>query len=86
MQYTEARNKKTGLVKKALSKAHRRRVQQVIEDSPQGIWRLTKWARNRSGAYEKGLTPSFKVENPRRPGGLVETVLPDGLFPATAGS
>ncbi|KAJ5144459.1 hypothetical protein N7526_001967 [Penicillium atrosanguineum] len=35
MCYSEARNQKTRLVKKALSRAHRRRVQQVIEDGPQ---------------------------------------------------
>lgn len=34
MRYTQARNNKARLVKKALSRAHRRRVQQVIEDGP----------------------------------------------------
>lgn len=74
MQYSEARNKKTRLGKKALSRAHRRRVQQVIEDGPQGMWRLAKWARSRSGAYEKGLTPSLKIQGPETPRELAETV------------
>ncbi|KAJ5313174.1 uncharacterized protein N7443_000058 [Penicillium atrosanguineum] len=74
MRYSEARNKKTRLVKRALSRAHRRRVQQVIEDGPQGIWRLAKWARNRNGAYEKGLTPSLKIQGLQSPGQLAETV------------
>ncbi|KAJ5303939.1 uncharacterized protein N7443_003599 [Penicillium atrosanguineum] len=74
MRYSEARNKKTRLVKRALSRAHRRRVQQVIEDGPQGMWRLAKWARNRNGAYEKGLTPSLKIQGLQSPGQLAETV------------
>ena len=74
MCYSEARNQRTRLVKKALSRAHRRRVQQVIEDGPQGMWRLAKWARNRNGAYDKGLTPSLKIQGLQTPGKLAETV------------
>lgn len=74
MLYSKARNKKTRLVKRALSRAHQRRVQQVIEDGPQGMWRLAKWTRNRSGAYERGITPSLKIQDPRTPGELAETV------------
>ncbi|OQD74227.1 hypothetical protein PENANT_c184G05569, partial [Penicillium antarcticum] len=74
MCYSEARNKKTRLVKKTLSRAHRRRVQQVVEDGPQGMWRLAKWARDRDGAYEKGITPSLKIQDPQMPGTLAETV------------
>ncbi|KAJ5110838.1 zinc knuckle domain protein [Penicillium argentinense] len=74
MLYSKARNKKTRLVKRALSRAHRRRVQQVIEDGPQGMWRLAKWARNRNGAYERGLTPSLKVQDPLIQDELAETV------------
>ena len=74
IRYSEARNKKTRLIKKTLSRAHRRRVQQVIEDGPQGMWRLVKWARHRDGAYEKGLTPSLKIQDPRRLGEIAETV------------
>ena len=73
MRYSEARNRKTRLIKKTLSRAHRRRVQQVIEDGPQGMWRLAKWARNRDGAYEKGITPSLKIQDPQRPGAMAET-------------
>ena len=74
MCYSEARNQKTRLVKKALSRAHRRRVQQVIEDGPQGMWRLAELARNRNGAYEKGLTPSLKIQGLQTSGKLAETV------------
>ena len=74
MCYSEARNAKARLVKRTLSRAHRRRVQQVIEDGPRGMWRLAKWARNRTGAYERGLTPSLKIQDPQTPGKLAETV------------
>lgn len=74
MCYSEARNRKTRLVKKTLSRAHRHRVQQVIEDGPQGMWRLAKWARNRDGAYEKGITPSLKIQQPQATGALAETI------------
>jgi ribonuclease HI len=74
MRYSVARNMKARLIKKTLSKAHRRRVQQVIEDGPRGMWRLAKWARSRNGAYEKGLTPSLKIPNPQIPGALAETI------------
>ncbi|OQD66240.1 hypothetical protein PENANT_c371G10633, partial [Penicillium antarcticum] len=72
MCYSEARNRKTRLIKKTLSRAHRRRVQQVIEDGPQDMWRLAKWARNRDGAYEKGITPSLKIQDPQIPGAIAE--------------
>ncbi|KAJ5111870.1 reverse transcriptase [Penicillium alfredii] len=74
MCYSEARNKKTRLIKKTLSRAHRRRVQQVIEDGPQGMWRLAKWARNRDGAYGKGITPSLKIQQPQAIDALAETI------------
>lgn len=74
MCYSKARNRKTRLIKKTLSRAHRRRVQQVIEDGPQGMWRLAKWARNRDGAYEKGITPSLKIQEPSSPGTIAETI------------
>ncbi|OQD66302.1 hypothetical protein PENANT_c348G08867, partial [Penicillium antarcticum] len=38
------------------------------------MWRLAKWARNRDGAYEKGITPSLKIQDPQMPGTLAETV------------
>jgi hypothetical protein len=68
-QYKKARNQKNRLIKGTLTKAHRRRVQRVIEDGPRGMWRLAKWARNRKGSYEKGVTPALKTN-----GELAETV------------
>lgn len=37
------------------------------------MWRLAKWARNRNWAYEKGITPSLKVQDPQAPCTLAET-------------
>ena len=69
-QYKKARNQKNRLIKGTLRKAHRRRVQQVVEDGPKGMWRLAKWARNRKGSYDRGITPTLKQTN----GELAETV------------
>jgi ribonuclease HI len=57
--YCYARNRKRRLIKKALRANHRRRVQQATEQGPHGIWQLAKWARNRVGAYESGITPTL---------------------------
>ncbi|KAJ5820629.1 hypothetical protein N7474_006220 [Penicillium riverlandense] len=70
IRYKEVRNWKKRLVKGTLTQAHRQRVQQAIEEGPQGVWRLAKWARNRDGAYERGITPSLK----RLDGTVAETV------------
>ncbi|THC88053.1 hypothetical protein EYZ11_012507 [Aspergillus tanneri] len=81
-QYTRARNRKKRLVAKALRQGHRRRVQEAIEGGSRGLWRLSKWARNREGAYDQGVTPPLKT-----PYGLAETmeqkvnILRDVFFP-----
>ncbi|KAJ5159355.1 reverse transcriptase [Penicillium coprophilum] len=67
--YKAARNRKTRVIKAALRLHHRRKVQEVMEEGPAGMWRMGKWARSRQGAYDKGITPSIKV-----PEGLAETV------------
>ncbi|KAJ5598905.1 reverse transcriptase [Penicillium lagena] len=69
-QYKKARNQKNRLIKGTLTKAHRRRVQRVIENGPKGMWRLAKWARNRTGSYDRGVTPTLKQTN----GTIAETV------------
>ena len=38
------------------------------------MWRIAKWARNRDGAYKRGLTPTLKTEGYERLGELAETV------------
>jgi Ribonuclease HI len=69
--YNVARNRKTRLIKTALRLYHRRKVQEVIEEGPTGMWKMNKWARNRQGAYDKGITPSIKIPESD---GLAETV------------
>ncbi|KAJ5393042.1 hypothetical protein N7465_012016 [Penicillium sp. CMV-2018d] len=59
--YKAARNWKSRVIKAALRRHHRRKVQEVIEDGPAGMWRMGKWARNRQGVYDKGITPSIKI-------------------------
>lgn len=68
--YSIERNNKARIVKRRLSKGHRRRVQEAIERGPRGMWQLAKWARNRQGSYERGITPSLKTND----GTLAETV------------
>lgn len=63
--YTIARNEKKRWVGKVLKIGHRRRVQQATE-GPQGMWRLAKWARSRSGAHEQGITPILTSPSGRR--------------------
>ncbi|KAJ5552062.1 reverse transcriptase [Penicillium frequentans] len=58
-----ARNDKNRLIKGTLSRAHRQRVQRVVDEGPRGMWRLAKWARNRSGVYERGLTPTLRTRD-----------------------
>ncbi|KAJ6016472.1 zinc knuckle domain protein [Penicillium herquei] len=68
-RYTQARNQKNRIIQRAMGKAHRQRVQKAIENGLSGLWKLSKWARNRTGAYEKGVTPAIKHGE-----GLAETV------------
>ncbi|KAJ5809036.1 reverse transcriptase [Penicillium pulvis] len=70
LRYKQARNDKNRLIKGTLSKAHRKRVQKVMEEGPRGMWRLAKWARNHSGVYERGLTPTLRA----RDGSTAETM------------
>ncbi|KAJ5190109.1 uncharacterized protein N7498_009094 [Penicillium cinerascens] len=42
LRYKQARNDKNRLIKGTLSKAHRKRVQKVMEEGPRGMWRLAK--------------------------------------------
>lgn len=79
----EGRNAKTRLIRKALSRAHRRGVQQVIEDGPRGMWRLAKWARNRTREYETLFKDprSSDTRKACRDGRSESRSLSDGLFP-----
>jgi hypothetical protein len=57
--YTKVRNRKGKVISKSLQRSHRRRVQQTINDGPQGMWRIAKWARNRQGGGQAGIIPTL---------------------------
>lgn len=57
-EYRKARNQKTRTIRKALKAAHRERVEKAAE-SPQAMWKLAKWARNRD-QQAPSITPALK--------------------------
>jgi hypothetical protein len=59
-RYSEARNHKKHTVSKALRQGHRQRVAEATED-PRGLWKIHKWARNRSN-FDQGRTPTIEFE------------------------
>jgi hypothetical protein len=65
MRYAEARNQKTRLIEKALSRAHRCRVQQVIEDGLQGMWRLAKYVEKLQSSLWNRPHPFVKDPRPQ---------------------
>ncbi|GES66033.1 hypothetical protein ATETN484_0014000100 [Aspergillus terreus] len=64
--YKDARNHKTHLVRKTLRNGHRQRVQEVTEDD-RGLWKLSKWARNRSTGAATTPTLEFQGQTMRTP-------------------
>jgi hypothetical protein len=70
--YKTARNFKKHLVQRALKQGHRKRVQEVTAAGPAGLWRLTKWARNRDEAYDQGIIPTLKLGNGQQAGTATE--------------
>ena len=64
--YKDARNHKTHLVRKSLRNGHRQRVQEVTEDD-RGLWKLSKWARNRSTGPATTPTLEFQGQSMRTP-------------------
>jgi ribonuclease HI len=56
--YRKARNEKGRLIKKALRKAHRTRIQEATA-STTGLWKLARWAKNRE--LRQAQTPPLKT-------------------------
>ncbi|OAQ61321.1 reverse transcriptase [Purpureocillium lilacinum] len=56
--YREARNTKKKLIGRALRQSHRERVEQAAE-SPESLWRIAKWARNRQ-SQTSAITPALQ--------------------------
>lgn len=61
-QYTATRNLKKRLVAKTLRNGHRRRVKDVTEEGPKGLWRMWKWA-STTQAYDQGCIPTLRHDN-----------------------
>lgn len=56
--YRTARNHKARVIRKALTKMHRQRVEEAAE-SPEKLWRLAKWARTRGNEVPR-VTPAIQ--------------------------
>ncbi|KAG0158136.1 hypothetical protein PDIDSM_5649 [Penicillium digitatum] len=81
--YKAARNRKTRLIKIALRRYHRRKVQEVIE-GPGGMWRMSKWARNRQGAYDQGSRRQSRYQGTSRDSRRESSCFPASFLPSTA--
>jgi hypothetical protein len=62
--YRAARNTKAQTIKKALRTAHREKIE-AASDSPEALWRLTKWARGRE-TLPPSVTPSIQCSHTKR--------------------
>ncbi|OGE48027.1 hypothetical protein PENARI_c033G04144 [Penicillium arizonense] len=58
--YKSARNEKGRVIKKALRTGFREFVKEAIDRGPQGLWRMSKWARNR-GQEQSSIMPPLKT-------------------------
>ncbi|KAJ6029797.1 hypothetical protein N7499_012205 [Penicillium canescens] len=82
--YKLARNQKGRIVKRALRSGFREFVKEAIGQGPQGLWRMSKWARNRGqGQSSSSIMPPLNTGN-----GIAESIdekvqaLREVFFPA----
>ncbi|OQE08718.1 hypothetical protein PENFLA_c128G08495 [Penicillium flavigenum] len=66
--YKLARNQKGKVIKAALRRGFRSFIEEAVDQGPQGLWRVAKWARNR-GQQQGGTMPALKTTE----GGSAET-------------
>ncbi|OQE59010.1 hypothetical protein PENNAL_c0342G04449, partial [Penicillium nalgiovense] len=66
--YKLARNQKGKVIKAALRHGFRNFIKEAIDQGPQGLWRVAKWARNR-GQQQGSTMPVLKSSE----GGVAET-------------
>ncbi|KAJ5642579.1 hypothetical protein N7490_006579 [Penicillium lividum] len=57
-EYRTARNKKGKVIGRALRQGFRTWIKDTIKDGPRGLWRVSKWARNREASG--GVIPALK--------------------------
>lgn len=67
-EYKSARNRKGKVIKQATRQGFRQWVEGTIKDGPRGLWKVSKWARNRH-EVSSGIIPALKKTD----GGLAET-------------
>ncbi|OQD70292.1 hypothetical protein PENANT_c265G00793, partial [Penicillium antarcticum] len=58
--YKSARNEKGRVIKRTLRTGFREFVKEAINQGPQGLWRMSKWARNR-GQEQSSIMPPLKT-------------------------
>lgn len=58
--YKSARNEKGRVIKRILRAGFREFVKEAIDQGPQGLWRMSKWARNR-GQEQSSIMPPLKT-------------------------
>ncbi|CRL30042.1 Endonuclease/exonuclease/phosphatase [Penicillium camemberti] len=66
--YRLARNQKGKVIKAALRRGFRSFIEEAVDQGPQGLWRVAKWARNR-GQQQGSTMPVLKTAE----GGVAET-------------
>jgi len=82
-KYRSCRNRKGKVIKKALQNGFRSWIQDTIKGGPRGLWRVSKWARNRDQAGGGSVIPALQKPD----GSLADTdvqkaeLLRDVFFP-----
>jgi hypothetical protein len=61
MIYTSLRNRKGRMIRNALRKGHRTWIRKATEQGPRGLWKVSKWARNRQ-QDSSGLIPTLEAD------------------------
>ncbi|KAJ5667634.1 hypothetical protein N7507_003498 [Penicillium longicatenatum] len=82
--YRSCRSQKGKIIKKALRDGYRTWIKDTIKSGPRGLWKVSKWARNRDQAGGGSVIPALQ----RPDGSLAETdeqkaiLLRDVFFPS----
>jgi hypothetical protein len=59
--YRLTRNQKGRIIKKALRKGFRTFIEDAVQQGPRGLWRVSKWARNRGQQQQGSVMPALKT-------------------------
>jgi exonuclease III len=61
--YQLTRNQKGRIIKKALRKGFRTFIKDAVEQGPRGLWRVSKWARNRGQQQQGSVMPALRTSD-----------------------